>query len=67
MSGGHLAAEEFSPEMGAYQITKIKQNDMESFPALFKKTENLSALEHLYSSDCFREEALSHIEHFLII
>ena len=67
MLGGHLAAEEYSPEMGTYQITKIKQSDIESFPALFKKKENLSALQHLYSSGCFREEALSQIEHFLII
>ena len=67
MSGGHLAAEEYSLEMGTYQVTKIKASDMESFLALFKKKQNLSALEHLYRSGCFREEALSQIEHFLII
>ena len=67
MLGGHLAAEEYSPEMGAYQITKIKASDMESFPAFFRKKENLSALEQLYRSGCFREEALSQIEQFLII
>ena len=49
MLGGHLAAKEYSPEMGAYQITKIKQSDMKSFPAMFKKTENFSALVQVVS------------------
>ena len=57
MLDGHLAAEEYSPEVGAYQITT----------ALFKKNENLNALEYFYRSGCFREEVLSQTDHFLII
>ena len=35
--GGQLAAEEHSPEMGGYQITKIKASDLESFLHCLRK------------------------------